>query len=155
MKRSFGRTPRYNKPLTERVNVLFTVDQVPQLAELAAQSGAKDVSTWLREIALGERMHPNTPQPATVSENAIAFDLAPDDMRALEKLADDVLHIDDVNLFMKSLARAALSAGPQNVHKLIYSRLDRARETQIAADKKAVASASLRSEKTARIRKAA
>ena len=63
-RRSFGRSPRYGKPLTERVQVLFTEDQVPELAALAAASGTNDISTWLREIALGEQLHPNTPHPA-------------------------------------------------------------------------------------------
>lgn len=85
------------------------------------------------------------------SENAITITLTPADIEDLRKLSDNVLHIDDVNLFMKSLARAAISAGPENVYKLIYSRLDRAREAQKAADKKPVEAAV----KPARLHKAA
>lgn len=60
-----GRGTKYDQPLTEPVRVLFTEKQIPVLTELAQKSGTADVSTWLREIALGERAHPNADHSET------------------------------------------------------------------------------------------
>ncbi len=50
-----GRAPIYGKPLTESVKVLFTEDHLPLLEKRA---GGKDISTWMRRIALGEEETP-------------------------------------------------------------------------------------------------
>lgn len=55
-----GRTTKYSEPLSERLVVYVTPTQA---TELAAESNG-DVSTWIREVALGERPHPSAVHPA-------------------------------------------------------------------------------------------
>lgn len=58
MAKKFGRKTKYNKPLNEMLRILITEDHVSELADLARKSGTDDVSTWAREVLLGEQSHP-------------------------------------------------------------------------------------------------
>lgn len=53
-----GRNTTYDEPLSERIPVLFTRTQRRELEE---KLGTKDISSWIRRVAIGEEEGPKTP----------------------------------------------------------------------------------------------
>jgi SOS-response transcriptional repressor LexA len=107
-----GRKQKYDKPLDETVKVLFTEDHLPVVSKFAKQSGINDVSTWAREVLLGERPHPMAVHPADIGtdslrlkrlskvpcgdwreaiESADSYTLSPDVEHSLEAREGDVI----------------------------------------------------------------
>jgi hypothetical protein len=106
-----GRTPQYGEPLSERVQVLFTVSHIKQLEK---RFPGADLSVALRELALGEAAE----KPEEKAAAGLLLDLSEEDQAALAEIGRKIGHR-KLSGFIENLATAALEHSEEEVDDFI------------------------------------